>query len=142
MAGKIEARKGLGAALSEALQDADYRADWRRTHNRYRQLLFEHGEEVTADEVMGTRRRKGFSRETVEEVIAAGGKLSVRAILRHKVRYFCDGAVFGTAGFVNDVFERQRQRFGPNRSTGARRMRGAKWGKLRVLRDLRKDVFS
>ncbi len=78
----------------------------------------------------------------MEEVIAAGGKLSVRGILRHRVRYFCDGAVFGTADFVNKVFERERNRFGPKRKTGARRMRGAEWGKLRVLRDLQKDVFE
>lgn len=97
---------------------------------------------VGADEVKGTKARKGFSRETVEEVIAAGGKLSVREILRHKVRYFCDGAVFGTAEFVNGVFERDRSRFGPRRQTGARRMRGANWGNLRVLRDLRKNVFG
>ncbi len=142
VAGKIEARNGLGAILSEALQDGDFRADWRRTHNRYRQLIFEEGEEVGADEVRGTRARKGFSRETVDEVIAAGGKLSVREILRHRVRYFCDGAVFGTANFVNKVFERERSRFGPRRKSGARRMRGAEWGKLRVMRDLRKDVFG
>lgn len=142
VAGKIEARNGLAAVLSEALQDADFRADWRRTHNRYRQLLFEEGEEVEADEMKGTKARKGFSSETVEEVIAAGGKLSVREILRHRVRYFCDGAVFGTASFVNRVFEWDRSRFGPNRKTGARRMRGAEWGELRVLRDLQKDVFE
>ncbi len=142
VAGKIEARRGLAAVLSEALRDADFRADWRRTHNRYRQLLFEEGEEVGADKVKGTRGRKGFRHETVEEVIAAGGKLSVREILRHRVRYFCDGAVFGTVGFVNKVFERERIRFGPKRKTGARRMRGAEWGKLRVLRDLQQDVFG
>jgi hypothetical protein len=57
------------------------------------------------------------------------------------VRYFCDGAVLGTATFVNAVFEREqtlRQRFGEKRTTGARRMRGADWGELRVLRDLQK----
>lgn len=37
------------------------------------------------------------------------------------------------------VFEREqeaRKRFGEKRSTGARPMRGADWGELRVLRDL------
>jgi hypothetical protein len=53
--------------------------------------------------------------------------------------------VLGTAEFVNAVFERERslqKRFGGKRTTGARRMRGAEWGELRVLRDLRKDVIG
>ena len=86
--------------------------------------------------------RKGFSREKVEEVIARKGKLSVPEILRHRVRYFRDGSVFGTAGFVDQIFERDRSRFGPNRKTGTRRMRGAEWGDPRALRDLRKDMFG
>jgi hypothetical protein len=66
-------------------------------------------------------------------------------VLRRRVRYFCDGAVLGTAAFVNGVFEREQQRrnrFGQKRTTGARRMRGADWGELRVLRDLQKDVID
>jgi hypothetical protein len=53
--------------------------------------------------------------------------------------------VLGTAVFVNAVFEREqalRNRFGEKRSSGARRMRGADWGELRVLRDLQKDVIG
>ena len=68
--------------------------------------------------------------------------MPIRAILRHRVRYFCDGAVLGTAEFVNEDFERERERFGPKRETGARKMRGANWGDLRVLRDLQKDVVG
>jgi hypothetical protein len=46
---------------------------------------------------------------------------------------------------VNSVFEREqalRNRFGGKRTSGARRMRGADWGELRVLRDLQKDVIG
>jgi hypothetical protein len=71
--------------------------------------------------------------------------MPVRQALRHRIRYFCDGAVLGTAEFVNAVFEREqslRKRFGEKRSSGARRMRGADWGELRVLRDLQKDVMG
>jgi hypothetical protein len=83
--------------------------------------------------------------EVVEAVVEQGGAMPVRQALRHRVRYFCDGAVLGTAAFVNAVFEREqavRKRFGEKRSTGARRMRGADWGELRVLRDLQKDVMG
>jgi hypothetical protein len=71
--------------------------------------------------------------------------MTVPEVLRHRVRYFCDGAVLGTAGFVDGVFERERslrKRFGERRTSGARRMRGADWGDLRVLRDLQKDVIG
>jgi hypothetical protein len=81
----------------------------------------------------------------VEAVIVQGGAMPLREALRHRVRYFCDGAVRGTATFVNEVFEReqsQRKRFGEKRTSGARRMRGADWGELRVLRDLQKEVMG
>jgi hypothetical protein len=82
---------------------------------------------------------------TVDAVVEQGGEMPVPVALRHRVRYFCDSAVLGTAAFVNAIFERQqalRKRFGEKRTTGARRMRGADWGDLRMLRDLRKDVMG
>ncbi|MCB1204496.1 MAG: hypothetical protein KDN18_09570, partial [Verrucomicrobiae bacterium] len=81
----------------------------------------------------------------VEAVVEREGTLTLPQALRHRVRYFCDGAVLGSAAFVNAVFEREqtlRRRFGGKRTTGARRMRGADWGELRVLRDLQKDVIG
>jgi hypothetical protein len=83
--------------------------------------------------------------EVVEAVVEQGGAMPLREALRHRVRYFCDGAVLGTAQFVDGIFEREqalRKRFGEKRTTGARRMRGADWGELRVLRDLQKDVIG
>jgi hypothetical protein len=55
------------------------------------------------------------------------------------VRYFTDGAVRGSAEFVDGFFEGRREWFGERRRDGARRMRGAEWGELRVLRDLKKN---
>jgi hypothetical protein len=43
------------------------------------------------------------------------------------VRYLIDGGVFGRAAFVDSVFLRYRERFGPKRTTGARPMREAEW---------------
>ena len=131
--------------LGESLQDPDFKHDWRRTAARYRMFLYEDGREVAADPERGERGRRGFPEAKVEEVVETKGAMSVPQVLRHRVRYFCDGAVLGTAEFVNRVFEREqelRRRFGGKRTTGARRMRGADWGKLRVLRDLQKDVIS
>lgn len=139
------AREGLGLMLSEALQDPDFRHDWRRTLPRYRTFLYEEGREVAGDPALGQRGRRGMKEAEVDEVIEQGGTMPARQALRHRVRYFCDGAVLGTAAFVNAVFEREqvlRKRFGEKRTTGARRMRGADWGDLRVLRDLQKDVIG
>jgi REP element-mobilizing transposase RayT len=143
--GAKKARKGLGIILCESLQDPDFKTDWRRTQNRYRLFLYEDGAAQVADESSGDRGRRGFSEAAVEEVASGNGAVPVRRILRHRVRYFCDGAVLGTAEFVNEVFSREQtknRRFGEKRETGARKMRGADWGDLRVLRDLQKEVIG
>jgi REP element-mobilizing transposase RayT len=139
------ARAGLGLMLSEALQDPDFKSDWRRTSARYRLFLYEEGQAVSPDPERGERGRTGFTEAEVEAVREQKGVMPVQKVLRHRVRYFCDGAVLGTAEFVNGVFEREqerRRRFGEKRTTGARRMRGADWGELWVLRDLQKDVIG
>ncbi|MDF1825450.1 MAG: transposase [Verrucomicrobiales bacterium] len=143
--GAKQARVGLGTALSESLQDGGYKADWRRTQNRYRLFLYDDGQEQGADEAGCDRGRRGVTGAQVDEGLPNQGMIPVRRILRHRVRYFCDGAILGTAGFVNEVFSREqkrRQRYGETRETGARKMRGADWGELRVLRDLQKDVIG
>jgi hypothetical protein len=60
-----------------------------------------------------------------------------------RVRYFTDGAVIGSKGFVNDAFANARKRFGERRKDGARRLRGAAApaaGSLWSLRDLKKGI--
>jgi hypothetical protein len=66
--------------------------------------------------------------------------LGMAAMLRCRVRYFTDGAVIGSKEFVNEAFAGARERFGPRRKDGARRMRGsgaATAGALWSMRDLR-----
>ena len=142
LAGNRLARQGLGSILSEALIDDSFRSDWRRTHNRYRLFLYTDGQEIAPDPESGERGRRGFSEEKVEEVVERDGAMALSEALRHRIRYFSDGAAIGTEAFIEEVFQRNRSRFGPRRQTGARRMRGARWGKLRTLRDLRHDVIG
>lgn len=142
VAGNRRARRGLCAILEQTPYAENWRVTWRDTAVKYRLLLFGKGEGVSADPEFATKGRRGFSAERIEEEFERGGKLSIPEILRCKVRYFCDGAIFGSVEFVNSVFEANRSRYGPNRKTGARKMRGADWGELRVLRDLRVDVFG
>jgi hypothetical protein len=69
-------------------------------------------------------------------------------MLRFRVRYFTDGAVIGSRGFVDEVFGLCRNRFGPKRTSGARKLRGdavkgAAAGVLwsaRDLKDLKKST--
>ncbi|NJM38105.1 MAG: chemotaxis protein CheW, partial [Akkermansiaceae bacterium] len=52
-------------------------------------------------------------------------------------RYFTDGAVIGSREFVNQAFTAARERFGPNRKDGARRLKGDAKGAAGILWSLR-----
>ncbi len=106
---------------------------WSAAQKRYRLLLF------------GRGARSGIiDAERLAEVAAAGGKLSRSEVLRCRIRYFTEGGAIGTEPFLESVFrrEKQRGRFGGKRESGAREMRGAEWGDLAALRDLRKSPVS
>jgi REP element-mobilizing transposase RayT len=103
---------------------------------KYRQLVYGEGEQKVSGQ-NGANGRKGMSREQVQEVIAAKGKLSHFEMLRCKVRYFTDGIALGTKEFVNQIFTAEKHRFGAKRETGARRMKHVDAGDLRTMRDLR-----
>ena len=77
------------------------------------------------------------------EKLSAGKNPPLSRMLRHKVRYFTDGAAIGSKGFVDGLFEKCRDRFGLRRTSGARKMRGVASGAAGVLwsvRDLRQGV--
>ena len=139
------ARIGLGRVLrnSPHLCGEDFEKDWEATGQAYRLWLYHEGEvcEVADPEVTRKKVRAGFSREEVEVENARGGKLPLPQLLRKRVRYFTAGAVFGSASFVDGVFERYRSRFGEKRKTGARPMKEADWEGSHVLRDLQRDVI-
>jgi hypothetical protein len=69
--------------------------------------------------------------------------IRMAAMLRHRVRYFTDGAVIGGKEFVNEAFVAARERFTAKRKDGARRLRGAgkaAAGRLWSVRDLRTGI--
>jgi putative transposase len=69
--------------------------------------------------------------------------LGTAKMLRCRIRYFTDGAVIGSKDFVNEAFSSARDRFGPKRKDGARKLKGggaAAGGILWSLRDLRKGI--
>ncbi|PAW66601.1 MAG: hypothetical protein B9S30_08010 [Verrucomicrobiia bacterium Tous-C5FEB] len=69
--------------------------------------------------------------------------MRLAGMLRHRVRYFTDGAVIGSKAFVNEAFANARERFSAGRKDGARTMRGSGRGAKGLLwsaRDLRVRV--
>ena len=133
------ARAGLVSAVS-----LEKKVSWKVAAERYRKFMFGIGQEVkggkTADGVV--KSKGGFTQREIEAVWASGGKLTLAQALRCRVRYFTDGVVLGSQSFVDGFFERQREAFGEKRTSGGRKLKGAEWGDLRVLRDLKDDVVS
>ena len=87
----------------------------------YRCVLFDSGREVgDAQNVNGVR--KGVTPEKARGVLNQGGKLSLGEMVRLRVRYFSDGLVLGSREFVEEVFSENRDKFGPRRKNGARRL--------------------
>jgi hypothetical protein len=146
----VNLAKELAAARKEASEGRarDGEAHVQRIHERftYRMLLLEAGEEK-APEVVNEEGeqvmemvRKGMRREGtvcsfhgLEQVVPATGHVSIGRMLRWKVRYFTDGAAIGSRAFVDVLFEQCRERFGPKRKSGARKMRGRAAGAVDVL---------
>jgi hypothetical protein len=123
-------RNGRGEGLSRSLKT--YRMHLYLEGDGRRNAVGPDGREV----------RGGLGPEEVAKVLLARGRLSVGDYLRCRVRYFCDGAVFGGREFVEGIFRSHRRRFGPNRKTGARGMRGLADRELFTMRDLQQGVFG
>jgi REP element-mobilizing transposase RayT len=134
-----KAKAGLvRAVMADKGWEADARHWAGRVAREYRMLLMEEGEEKTREVVneegervikvvrKGIKRREGTgcSFDGQEQVVPATGHVGLRQMLRWKVRYFSDGAVIGSRAFVDGLFEQCRNRFGPKRKSGARKMRG------------------
>jgi REP element-mobilizing transposase RayT len=86
----------------------------------YRRRLYMRGEVERNQE--GEVVRAGFSEEEIQEVIGAGGRLPMTALLRLRVRAFTDGVALGTREFVESVFQEHRSRFSAKRQSGSRRL--------------------
>jgi putative transposase len=136
----LRAHQGIGA-------DADL---WENgVSQEYRKLLMAGAvgrevETVAREGTMATKKlRKGISKQQAELECENDGEIPLGKLLRCRVRYFTDGAVIGSKGFVNEAFMSARERFGAKRKDGARAMRGSGSGAnglLWSLRDLRKGV--
>jgi putative transposase len=129
MAGVKVARDGL----NRVMQSPDgTMANWERLGKHYRHLLYQRGVKEPA------RNRGGIDTERVKEVLANGGRLTMREALHCRVRYFSDGMILGSRVFVDETFQRYRRNFGVKRQTGARKMRSGPWNGLFTARRLQR----
>jgi putative transposase len=140
VAGRKLARLGL-QALIQGVQHGQQET-LTRSMELYRMHLYcqgDEGRETRRDD--GKTERGAFDREAGLKVLAAKGKLPWSEYLRCRVRYFSDGAIYGSRAFVDELFQRERGRFGPKRKDGARRIQGVD-GEMYALRNLRVDRFG
>lgn len=141
VAGQRRAQEGLGR-IASALQGGRPPA-LRAGLEVYRMHLYHEGtEEGETLDQEGRTARGALPREAVRRVLRKKGRLPLGAYLRCRVRYFCDGTVVGSRGFVEELFQTYRPWFGPKRKDGARPMRGLTGQQLYTLRDLRVRVFG
>jgi REP element-mobilizing transposase RayT len=141
-----KAREGLVRAYS-CDQGVGFESErWREVSRLYRRLM---GIELQRKSGRAQVATRGLVTKNTAELLESKNNetalpdLGMAAMLRCRVRYFSDGAVIGSSGFVNEAFANARERFGPNRKSGARAMRGSgsgAKGQLWSMRDLRVRV--
>lgn len=115
----------------------------------YRKLLMGVAVKQTSErlgrdgEMVQKTTRKGISKHEAEDERMNDGGIPFAKMLRCRIRYFTDGAVIGSRMFVDEAFAKSRERFGPKRKSGARKMKGeaaAAGASLWSLRALKKGV--
>ena len=148
VAGDRQAREGITRTMREHEEESTgvtAPADWRRVSGMYRALLLKDGEERFAHnaKTLRTERvKRGMSKAAVERERKRGAHLSRAQLLRVKVRHFVDGLVLGSRSFVEGVFDQKKDRFGPKRKNGSRKIRGTRENRIWSMRDLGKVSSS
>lgn len=143
-----KARAGLVRALRAHDGIAADASLWRNISASYRKLLMQGVVEkstqvITRDGSMKTKILRKGKQQSPDQAISyeqEAKDIGFAKMLRCRVRYFTDGAVIGSRGFVNEAFANARERFGKQRRDGARKLKGrgqAAAGILWSMRDLR-----
>jgi putative transposase len=129
MGGAEPSRAGLRAVVGRSSES------WSTVVANYRMVLFGKG-------AMPTGKAGRIDRRQALQVLSAGGRVPQAHALRCRVRYFTDGAVLGSAEFVQTWFEANRGNLSVKRPAGPKPMVGADWSGLTVYRSLRSAVFG
>lgn len=143
---RLDARLDGSESAAAAAAAAGTAGDWAGggLAKAYRAMLLGLGTEVVVD---GEVKRRGMSEARAEReqerLREMKRDLSISRMIRHRVRYFTDGAAIGSRSYVEEVFRECRQYFGARRKTGARKPRGALGGlagEVWTARDLRVEI--
>ena len=127
MAGNARARAGLRRL---------HGGSWERVQAAHRCGLF------AAGSVPG-EKGAAIDPAAFQQVLRQKGRLPMAEVLRCRVRYFTDGGVLGSRGFVARQLEDYRRRFGARKRTGPRALLPVTdWGGLTALRGLRRNPFG
>jgi putative transposase len=141
------ARAGLVRALrAHKGSEADASLWVNEVAREYRKILMAGAKEKLevrvgrTGESVTSVKRKGMNAAAAGAETGLDGEIPFARILTYRIRYFSDGVVIGSRGFVNGLFASSRERFGLKRKDGARKLRGGAApaaGSLWSLRDLR-----
>jgi hypothetical protein len=150
-----KAREGLVRAYfcdQGMISESEQLAKWEEVSRLYRRMMgLALGKRPGAAEISRADKGVGQVTRNTAELLESDDNetvlkdLGLTKMLFCRIRYFADGAVIGSKEFVNEAFVSARDRFGPKRKDGARRMRGnaAEAGKaLWSLRNLQKGIWS
>ena len=148
-----KAREGLVRAYfcdQGMLSESEQAAKWEEVSRLYRRMMgLALGKRPGAAEISRSEKGKGQVTKNTAELLESKDNetvlkdLGMTKMLFCRIRYFADGAVIGSKAFVNEAFANARERFGPKRKDGARKMRGsaaAAGTTLWSLRDLQKGI--
>jgi REP element-mobilizing transposase RayT len=146
-----KAREGLVRAVTSDTDTGFDSGKWKEASRRYRRLMGMALERKNSNSKIQISRKSSETAAMNDAEYLEGGadrrqplpELRMAKMLRCRVRYFTDGVVIGSKGFVDDAFEAARERFSLRRKDGARRMRGsgkAATGVLWSARDLRVGI--
>ncbi len=117
--------------MREGLRSVCGEDTWEKNQAAYRQILF-------GTAVGPTEKGASISREQFQRVVAEGGKLPLAEVLRCRIRYFTEGAVFGRQAFVQTQLAVYQERTGRRRGAAPRPIPAiTNWGELTMLRAVR-----
>lgn len=133
--GYAEAVAGNKVAQAGILAVVGSRA-WNEAQECYRETLF--GTAAGAREGSAT-----IPVDEMKRVLAEGGRLPLSTVLRCRIRYFTDGAILGSAAFVQMQLTRYRRETGRRERIEPRTLPSwTNWGDLSALRRLRQPVYG
>jgi putative transposase len=141
VAGNKARRVGLmrGFGVMKPGESRDGRS-WKRYQAFYRKYLYGVGEESALEDVSSRKRRGTHHPKAVATVARQEGGLNVAQVVRVRMRYFTDSVALGSQAWVEEVFERNRDRLRVKRERGARELKTPGLEAWRGLVDLRGGV--